>query len=95
MNETNGFPRNFESLSRLEALRESVGSEVAFWSCWADQVGDETAAGKAALDVMNYWAKIQQNMWSDDAQTLDAIEAALDAARLSRFVLQECRSAGH
>lgn len=90
MNEMkNGLPDNFESLSRLEALREAVGEEVGFWSQRASELGDETRRGQAALEAMDYWAGIQMNMWSDDTNVLDAIEANLRAARASRTSLQE------
>lgn len=84
-----GLPSNFESLSRLEALREAVGSEIAFWSTRADALGGETTAGQAALEVMDYWAQLQQNMWSDETQVLDSIESALHAAKQSRVALRE------
>ena len=80
----NGLPNNFESLSRLEALREAAGEEVGFWSLRASELGDDTLCGQAALEVMNYWAGLQMNMWSDDTDVLDAIEASLRAARATR-----------
>lgn len=39
------------------------------------------------LEAMDYWAGIQMNMWSDDTNVLDAIEANLRAARAARRAL--------
>ncbi|MFT3945167.1 MAG: hypothetical protein QM705_15275 [Ancrocorticia sp.] len=68
-------------------MREAVGEEVGFWSHRASELGDETRRGQAALEAMDYWAGLQMNMWSDDTNVLDAIEANLRAARAARRAL--------
>lgn len=81
-----GFPENFESLSELEALREAVGDEMAYWAERVHQYGRQAPEGIQASTVLGEWATIRRNMLSDGTYQLTIVASALRAARAAREV---------